>query len=150
MVIVYDHGYGNEYVDEVAAPSGEFENNVGDNYFSDDGEYEASVDDNEVFMMMNMRMILMTMMFQHHQKEIFSAILTEYTDWASVSRWISSSSSYDDDQCQYHHHHLKHYLRIIIIFIIIIIMKSISQGTQLQRETQLWALSVTVFMCHLP
>ena len=85
MVIVYDHGYGNEYVDEVAAPSGEFENNVGDNYFSDDGEYEASVDD-KVFMMMNMRMILMTMMFQHHQKEIFSAILTEYTDWASVSR----------------------------------------------------------------
>jgi len=27
-----------------------------------------------------------TATFQHHQKEIFSAILTEYTDWASVSR----------------------------------------------------------------
>ena len=44
-----------------------------------------------IMTIMMMIMKLMRMMFQHHQKEIFSAILTEYTDWASVSRWISSS-----------------------------------------------------------
>ena len=29
---------------------------------------------------------LVTSSYNHHQKEIFSAIITEYTDWASVSR----------------------------------------------------------------
>ena len=32
-------------------------------------------------------MLMIMCLLQHHQKEIFSAILTEYTDWASVSRW---------------------------------------------------------------
>ena len=32
-------------------------------------------------------MLMIMSLLQHHQKEIFSAILTEYTDWASVSRW---------------------------------------------------------------
>ena len=41
-----------------------------------------------IMMMIIMIIKLMQMIFQHHQKEIFSAILTEYTDWASVSRWI--------------------------------------------------------------
>ena len=41
-----------------------------------------------MMMIMMLIMKLMQMIFQHHQKEIFSAILTEYTDWASVSRWI--------------------------------------------------------------
>ena len=29
---------------------------------------------------------LVTATYHHHQKEIFSAVITEYTDWASVSR----------------------------------------------------------------
>ena len=42
-------------------------------------------------------------MLQHHQKEIFSAILTEYTDWASVARhpvlcWVSTLLLYWAEQ----------------------------------------------------
>ena len=40
----------------------------------------------KMIMILMMRIILKRLIFQHHQKEIFSAILTEYTDWASVSR----------------------------------------------------------------
>ena len=29
---------------------------------------------------------LVTAGYNHHQKEIFSSVITEYTDWASVSR----------------------------------------------------------------
>ena len=29
---------------------------------------------------------LVTSSFHHHQKEIFSAVITEYTDWAQVAR----------------------------------------------------------------
>ena len=29
---------------------------------------------------------LVTSTFQHHQAEIFSAVITEYTDWAQVAR----------------------------------------------------------------
>ena len=29
---------------------------------------------------------LITSSYSHHQKEIFSAVVTEYTDWASVNR----------------------------------------------------------------
>ena len=39
-----------------------------------------------MIMLLMMIIILTRLIFQHHQKEIFSAILTEYTDWASVSR----------------------------------------------------------------
>ena len=28
----------------------------------------------------------MTATYSHHMKEIFSAVITEYTDWASVAR----------------------------------------------------------------
>ena len=39
-----------------------------------------------IMIVMMIMILMMRLIFQHHQKEIFSAILTEYTDWASVSR----------------------------------------------------------------
>ena len=42
---------------------------------------------------------LVTSSFQHHQKEIFSAVITEYTDWSQVARHpITTRQSNDTEQ----------------------------------------------------
>ena len=42
---------------------------------------------------------LVTSSFQHHQKEIFSAVITEYTDWSQVARHpITTRQDNDTEQ----------------------------------------------------
>ena len=42
---------------------------------------------------------LVTSTFQHHQAEIFSAVITEYTDWAQVARHPITTRQHSQSVC---------------------------------------------------